>query len=286
MSASSAWIICSSPIGLPNWLRSLRVARPRPRARPARCRRPGPRCPGRDRSNVCIAIAKPSPSSPSRFVDRDADAVERQLRRRRAADAHLVLEPGDLETGRSVSTTNRAQPPAGLLRVRVRHGEDDHVGRRRCAWLMNRFEPSMTYSSPSRTARVRMPDGSEPASASVSANAMSCSPDGEVRQPALLLLVGAGDLDRHRAELLDGEDEAARRAHAAELLDGEAQGQQVGAEAAVFLRERQRRRCPARRGGCDVVGPLGRPVDLGGAGRDRLVGQLAGPRRGGGSGPP
>ncbi len=42
---------------------------------------------------------------------------------------------------------------------------------------MNRLPPSMTYSSPSRTARVRSPDGSEPASASVRANAMSLSPD-------------------------------------------------------------------------------------------------------------
>ena len=44
-------------------------------------------------------------------------------------------------------------------------------------WLMNRFDPVRTYSSPSRTAVVRIAAASEPASASVRANAMSHSPD-------------------------------------------------------------------------------------------------------------
>jgi hypothetical protein len=38
------------------------------------------------------------------------------------------------------------------------------------------FSPLMTHSSPSRTARVRMPPGSEPASTSDKANAGVCSP--------------------------------------------------------------------------------------------------------------
>ena len=55
--------------------------------------------PGRLRSNVCIAIAKPCALVAEAVRHRDADAVERELRRRAAADAHLVLEPGDLEPG-------------------------------------------------------------------------------------------------------------------------------------------------------------------------------------------
>ncbi len=57
------------------------------------------RDPRPDRSNVCIAMPKPSPSAPSRLAHRNADAVEGELRRGRAAEAHLVLETGGLEPG-------------------------------------------------------------------------------------------------------------------------------------------------------------------------------------------
>src|SRR3712207_8075164 len=43
----------------------------------------------------------------------------------------------------------------------------------------------------------------------------------QVRQPALLLLIRSGEEDGQRTELLDGEDQAARRAHPADLLDRE-----------------------------------------------------------------
>ena len=70
-------------------------------------------------------------------------------------------------------------------------------------------------------------------------------------------------------------DQARGRARAADLLDREAQREQVGAEAAVALRERDREDVVAREEPPDVVGPLGRPVDLGGPRGDLLVGQLA-----------
>ena len=102
---------------------------------------------------------------------------------------------------------------------------------------------------------------------------MSVSPGGEVREPAVLLLVGAGEEERQRAELLDREDQAARRAGAADLLDREADGQQVAAEAAVLRRERQPEDVVGGEELLDVPRELGRPVDLGGPGRDLLVGQ-------------
>ena len=85
--------------------------------------------PGRDRSNVCIAIAKPCPSSPSRLPTGTRDAVERELGRRRAADAHLVLEAGDGEPGAIGLHEDRRQAPAGPLGVRVGDGEHHDVVR-------------------------------------------------------------------------------------------------------------------------------------------------------------
>ncbi len=81
-----------------------------------------------------------------------------------------------LKPGRSVSTTiadsrRLVRSASGLVTANTTTRSAT------LAWLMNRLPPSMTYSSPSRTAFVRMPDGSDPASASVRANAMSRSPE-------------------------------------------------------------------------------------------------------------
>ena len=96
----------------------------------------------------------------------------------------------------------------------------------------------------------------------------------EVREPAVLLLGRPGDLDRDRAQRLDGEDQARRGAVAAQLLDREAQRQQVGAQAAVLLLERDREDVVLGEEPAHVLGPLGRPVDRRGAGCDLLVGEL------------
>ena len=74
---------------------------------------------------------------------RDADAVERQLGRRAAADAHLVLDARHREAvGRDLDDEAR-QPlvsvaPPGRSRAKtvIRSATEP--------WLMNRFEPSMT----------------------------------------------------------------------------------------------------------------------------------------------
>ena len=120
-----------------------------------------------------------------------------------------------------------------------------------------------------------MAAASEPASASVMAKAMSVLAGREVRDPALLLLVGPGEEDRQGAEALHGEDEARRRADAADLLDREAGGQEVAAEPAEPLREVEREEVVRRQQLLDVPGELGRPVDLRRARGDLLVGELA-----------
>ena len=100
-------------------------------------------------------------------------------------------------------------------------------------------------------------------------------PGGEVGDPALLLLVGPGDEERQGAQALDREDEAGRRAGAADLLDREAGGEEVAAEAAEPLGEVDGEDVVGREELLDVPRELGRPVDLGGARGDLLVGEVA-----------
>ena len=55
----------------------------------------------------------------------------------------------------------------------------------------------------------------------------------EPREPALLLLLGAGELQAEGAEFLDGEDQAARRADLRDLLDRDEDEERAGTEPAV-----------------------------------------------------
>ena len=76
--------------------------------------------------------------------------------------------------GASVGTTNTEMFFAPSSRSPVRANTISRSAQ--IALVMKRFCPLMTYSSPSRTARVRRPLGSEPASGSVSANEATRSP--------------------------------------------------------------------------------------------------------------
>ena len=185
-----------------------------------------------------------------------------------------MLEPLDVETGRGGLDDERAHAPAGLLGVGVRHGEDDQqvgdagmadealgtvegvpaaVAGANCAGLRRgRIGTGCQFRERERD---QLPAG------------------GEVGQPRPLLVIGAREDDRQRRELLDGEDEAARRIDAAQLLDRDAGGQQVGTDAAVFLRKRQAEDVLPRKEVLDVVGEFRLLVDLGGARPDLLVGQ-------------
>ncbi len=140
---------------------------------------------------------------------------------------------------------------------------------------MKRFEPSRTYSSPSRRAVVRIAAESEPEPDSVSAYAGSHSPEREPRQPALLLLVAAGELEPERAELLHREDQAARRADLRDLLDRDQREQRPGAEPAVLLGEEEPEDVVLAEQLDDVPRELVRRVDLGRARRDPLARERA-----------
>ena len=140
---------------------------------------------------------------------------------------------------------------------------------------MKRFEPSRTYSSPSRRAVVRIAAESEPEPDSVSAYARQPLARGELRQVALLLLVAARELEAERAELLHREDQRRGRADLPHLLDRDQREERAGAEPAVLLGEEEAEDVVLAKQLDDVPRELVRGVDLGGARRDPLTRELA-----------
>ncbi len=141
---------------------------------PGRCPTAWAAMPGRDRSRVRIASENPSPSAPIRF------AVGTRTPSKASSAVGLPRMPilcsvrSTAKPGRSVSTMKheiracRSAPGSVTANTVTRSATDP--------WLMKRFVPVITYSSPSATARVRMAAASEPASASVRAKAMSLRP--------------------------------------------------------------------------------------------------------------
>ena len=97
----------------------------------------------------------------------------------------------------------------------------------------------------------------------------------ELGQVALLLLVRPGQLETERAQLLDGDDQAARRTDLGDLLDRHERHQGGGAEAAVLLVVEDAEDPVLAEELDDVPGELGRLVDLGRARRDALARELA-----------
>src|SRR6185437_13793969 len=63
---------------------------------------------------------------------------------------------------------------------------------------------------------------------------------GQIRDPAGVLFLRAGEEERQRCELVDRRNEPGRRTGAAQLHDGEAEAQQFAAQTAVLRREWQR----------------------------------------------
>ncbi len=93
---------------------------------------------------------------------------------------------------------------------------------------------------------------------------MSCSPDASRGNQRSCCSSVPGQEERQRPELLDREDEAGRRAGMAQLLDGEADAQQLAAEAAVALGERQGEDVVVGKQSPQVVREFAGPIDLGG----------------------
>ena len=221
MSASIAEIIWNSPIARPNCFRS-RAYFVATSSAPWAIPTAWAAIPGRERSNVCIAIANPSPSAPSTVGGRDADLVEDELGGGGAADPHLVLEARDPEAG-PVGLDDEAGEPVVAVAVGIGQGEDGHeVGHRAVA-----DEALGAGDAGSRRRRARRACGCRHVGAGLGlgdARMRRASSRREVGDPALLLLLGPGEQDRQGAEPLYGQDQAGRRADPADLLDREAGG--------------------------------------------------------------
>ena len=111
------------------------------------------------------------------------------------------------------------------------------------ALVMKRLPPSMTQVPPSgpssSRAVVRVPPESLPAPGSVRPYAPMTSPRRHRDEPALLLLVRAGQVKRAAAEArVRRDDQPERSPHAADLLDGDGVGQRVEPGAALVLGDR------------------------------------------------
>ena len=215
-----------------------------------------------------IAILNPSPSSPSRFEA----GMRQSLKKTSPVVEPLIPIFGSMrptsKPGASASTTNAEMP------LCPRQGRSSRRRRRASAtpaFVMKRLPPFRTYSSPSRRrgrphrravgARARLGQrvGGEPFAAR------------ELRQEALLLLVGAGELDPERAELLHGDDQPARRADLRELLDDHEGHQRALADAAVLLVVQDAEEVVLAEDLDDVPRELAGLVDLGRARRDALA---------------
>ena len=136
---------------------------------------------------------------------------------------------------------------------------------------MNRLPPFRTYSSPSRRAVVRIAArvGAAPGLGQrVRGEPLAAR---ELRQEALLLLLGAGELDPERAELLHGDDQPARRADLRDLFDRHERHQCARADSAVLLVVHDPEQVVLAVQLDHVPRKLGARVDLGGARGDALV---------------
>jgi hypothetical protein len=109
---------------------------------------------------------------------------------------------------------------------------------------------------------IRQPEGGESAARR------------EVREPALLLLVGAVVEDRHRPERrMSGHGDRDGRVDARQLLDRNRVGHRVPAGAAVALRNRETHEAELAELGDEVIGEATGEIELLGDGLDTLLGE-------------
>ena len=199
-------------------------------------------------------------------------AVEGQLAGRGAGDAHLRLEPRDREA-RRVGLDDEGGD-AGVARVRVGLREDGvevrDAGVRDEA--LRAVEDVLVALAARRRAHRRAVGAGAGLGERVRRQPLAAR---ELRQVLLLLLVGAGELEPERAELLHREDERRRRADLPDLLDRDEREKRAGAEPAVLLVEEEAEDVVLAEELDDVPRELVRLVDLGRARRDPLARELA-----------
>ena len=202
---------------------------------------------------------------------RHAHVLEQQLAGRRAADPHLVLELADAEPGPVGLDDERARAPRLAVGDREDHVE---VGDRRVGDpVLGPVDHPLVAVAHRGSCRIE--PASEPESGSDSANAGDHSPLAHRGRPLLALARRAEARDRQRAEVLDHQDQRARRAGLGDLLDRDVEHQRPGAGAAVLGLERQADEVVLGEQLADVPRVLAARVDLGRARCDALGDDLA-----------
>ena len=189
----------------------------------------------RERSRVSNRDLEPLALLADAIRGRNADVVEGQLRGRRAADAHLVLDARGGETG-AVGLDDERAHPLPTAGGRIGQGEDGHDVRHRAVG-----DESLR---PVEDVLVTVARGPHPVRGHIRAGGGLGQGEGdqplaagESREVSVLLLVGAGQEDRQRAELLDDRDQAGRRVGASDLLDEDRLRDRVEVRPAVTLLE-------------------------------------------------
>src|SRR4029453_13311065 len=152
--------------------------------------------PGRVKSRVFIAILKPSPSSPSLY------STGTRTSWKASADVSVARWPilsrcfSTVTPSSEVGTTNAESPLCPLLlSVEAKTTSQSAWP----AFVMNIFEPLMTYSSPSRTAVVWIPETSDPACGSLRPNEQRIGFSTGGRRPRRLSPPPPGDPPRCRS---------------------------------------------------------------------------------------
>jgi hypothetical protein len=140
---------------------------------------------------------------------------------------------------------------------------------------MNRFEPLMTYSSPWPTARVRTAAASDPASASVSANAIRLRPAATSGSQRCWLAGVARDHHGQGPQRLDGHDETRSGTYATNLLHDQSGVEEAASDATDVLGQRDPEQVMLGEEFLDVPRELGRSIDRRRSWGDELVGQRA-----------
>ena len=206
-------------------------------------------------------------------VDGDANIVELEFGCRRAADPELVLEPGGGEA-RRVGLHDEGGHPLATTCIRISQGEDgEHVGDRpvgdealRAVEHVGVAVASGAHSVGGDVAagrRLGEPEGDQPL------------PAGEPREVTRLLLVGAGQGDGQRAELLHDWDQAGGGVDPRDLLRQDDLRDLVERGAAVLLLEACAQQVLSSQQLLEVPREFGAVVDLRCAGRDPLLRELA-----------
>ena len=204
---------------------------------------------------------------------RHSHIVEVGLHHRHAADAHLVLDLRDGEARRALLDDEGADPTG--LRGRIRHGEDG-VNVRHAAVgrpLLLAVDDVV----------VAVADGANGEAAGVRACELLRQAEGDeglarrdLRQPLLLLLLGATEQDREGAKGVHRVGDAEARIRLGQLLGDERQRQDACVQPSVLLwnpgpKEPGASDCPGR---IHVVFRM--TVGVGRARADDVIGDLAG----------